>query len=189
MKIVLYKKLIAATIIGCIFLYGCENKIAEVQQINAKGIGRDESKQVVIRYSVNGKKRSVLTGPLMYRVQDTATYVEFPLKVHVDFFNANDSIESKLDAKYAKYNEGQSKVFLKDSVRVINVLGDTLYCDELYWDRNRTDAEFYTDKPVKIRTRTQTLNGTGMDARQDFSTYHIIHPVGFLKVSNTDFPN
>jgi LPS export ABC transporter protein LptC len=189
MKILLYKKLIAATLMGCIFLCSCENNIEEVKQINAKGIGRDESRQVVIRYSVNGKKRSVLSGPLMYRVQDTATYVEFPLKVHVDFFGANDSIESKLDAKYAKYNEGQSKVFLKDSVRVINVLGDTLYCDELYWDRNRTDAEFYTDKPVKIRTRTQTLNGTGMDARQDFSTYHIIHPVGYLKVSNTDFPN
>lgn len=189
MKIVLYKKIIAATLLGCIFLCSCENKIEEVKQINTKSIGRDESKQVVIRYSVNGKKRSVLTGPIMYRVNDTTSYVEFPLKVHVDFFDANDSIESKLDAKYAKYNEGQSKVFLKDSVRVINVLGDTLYCDELYWDRNKTDAEFYTDKPVKIRTRTQILNGIGMEAKQDFSTYVIIHPVGFLKVSNTDFPN
>ena len=189
MIVIGYKKLIAAIVIGCIFLCSCENEIAEVQQINSKSIGRDESTQVNIRYSVNGKKKALLTGPIMYRVQDTVNYVEFPKKVHVDFFNEDGSIESKLDALYAKYNEGQSKIFLKDSVRVINVLGDTLFCDELYWDRKRTGAEFYTDKPVKIRTRTQIINGIGMDAKQDFTEWHIVKPTGFLKVSNTDFPN
>ena len=124
----------------------------------------------------------------MYRVQDTFPYVEFPNTIHVDFFNEHDSLESTLDAHYAKYMETQSKVQMKDSVKVINVKGDTLYCDELFWDRNRTGAEFYTDKPVRIRTRTQIINGVGMDARQDFTEWHIVKSTGFVKVPNSDFP-
>ena len=52
------------------------------------------------------------------------------------------------------------------------IKGDTLYCDELWWDRNRTGNEFYTDKPVRIRTKTQIINGTGMEASQDFKNWH-----------------
>ena len=124
----------------------------------------------------------------MYRVQDTIPYVEFPKNIHVDFFDIRDSIDSKLDAKYARYKESQSKVFLKDSVRVINVKGDTLYCNELYWDRSHTGAEFYTDKPVRIRTRTEIIDGIGMEARQDFKEWYIIHPTGVIKVSGAQFP-
>ena len=125
----------------------------------------------------------------MYRVQDTVTYVEFPKGMHVDFYGLSDSVESKMDARYAKYKDSQSKMFLKDSVRVINVLGDTLYCDELYWDRSITGAEFFTDKPVRIRRKTQIIDGVGMDAKQDFTEWHIVHPKGFVKVSNAEFPN
>ena len=189
MKIPFYKNILAAFAIGCFFLFSCENKLAEVAAINSKGVGKDEAKKVVIHYTVNGKRKAILTGPIMYRVQDTVTYVEFPKGMHVDFYGLNDSVESKVDARYAKYKDSQSKMFLKDSVRVINILGDTLYCDELYWDRSITGAEFFTDKPVKIRTRTQTLNGTGMDARQDFSSYVIRNPIGVLKVSSGEFPN
>ena len=116
-----------------------------MQKINAKELGKDVAKQVVIRYSLGGRKKAILTSPLMYRVQDTTSYVEFPNSLHVDFYNEKgDTIESRLDAKYAKYLDAQAFVFLKDSVRVLNVLGDTLYCNELYWDRSKTGNEFYT---------------------------------------------
>ena len=67
--------------------------------------------------------------------------------------------------------------------------GDTLYCNELNWDLKKTGAEFYTDKPVRIRTRTQIIDGIGMEAKQDFTEWHIIQPVGFLKVPAAQFPN
>jgi LPS export ABC transporter protein LptC len=116
-------------------------------------------------------------------------YIEFPKSIHVDFFDIRDSIDSKLDAKYARYKETQSKVFLRDSVRVINVKGDTLYCNELYWDRSHTGNEFYTDKPVRIRTRKEILDGIGMEASQDFKEYHIIKPTGVVSVPAAQFPN
>ncbi|MEP7106339.1 MAG: LPS export ABC transporter periplasmic protein LptC [Ferruginibacter sp.] len=184
-------KLFAAFITGCFFLYGCENDLNAIKDLDAKKIAVEEAKKVTVHYSINGKRKAILTSPLMYRVQDTVPYVEFPKTIHVDFYNENnsDSVESKLDARYAKYKESRSIVFLKDSVKVINVVGDTLYCDELYWDLKRTGAEFYTDKPVRIRTRTEIIDGIGMEASQDFKGHHIKQVTGILKVPASEFPD
>ncbi len=179
----------AAFLTGCFFLCSCENDVNVIKKLSEKKTGVEEAKEVIIHYSTNGKRKALLTSPLMYRVQDTVPYVEFPKTIHVDFYGDNDSIESKLDALYAQYKETQSKVFLKDSVRVINIKGDTLYCDELYWDMKRTGTEFYTDKPVRIRTKTQIIDGIGMEAQQDFKEWHILKPIGNLKVPATQFPN
>lgn len=179
----------AAFIIGCFFLCSCEDAVNFKKELNSKKTGVEEAIKVTIHYSTNGKRKALLTSPLMYRVQDTVPYVEFPQTIHVDFYGDNDSIESKLDARYAQYKETQSKVFLRDSVRVINIKGDTLYCDELFWDMKRTGTEFYTDKPVRIRTKTQVIDGIGMEAQQDFKEWHILKPIGNLKVPATQFPN
>lgn len=182
-------KYFAALVTGCFFLYSCENDINAIKELDAKKTGVEVAKKVTIYYSVAGRQKALLTSPLMYRVQDTVPYVEFPNTIHVDFFGESDSVESKLDAGYAKYKETRSIVFLRDSVKVINVLGDTLYSEELYWDINRTGVEFYTDKPVRIRSRTQIIDGIGMEARQDFKEWHIIQSTGFIKVPASQFPN
>jgi LPS export ABC transporter protein LptC len=183
-------KKIAAFLAGCFFLFSCENKLEDVKNANSKSVGKDEAINVNIKYSIGGKKKAVLTSPLMYRVLNADNYVEFPKTIHVDFYNdTGDTLESRLDAHYAKYQESQSKVFLKDSVKVINRLGDTLYCNELYWDRSKTNQEFYTDKPVRIRRKMEIIDGIGLDARQDFKEWHIVQPTGFVKVPGSQFPN
>ncbi len=179
----------AALVTGCFFLPACENKMAEVQQLSGKSTRRDEARNVTIRYSIGGAKKALLTGPLMYRVYDTADYVEFPNTVHVDFFNeATGILESWLDARYAKFEDSKNLVFLKDSVRVTNTQGDTLYCNELYWDRSKVKHEFFTDKPVRIRRKMEIIDGIGMDASQDFTEWLILHPVGLIKVPDSEFP-
>lgn len=183
-----YIKAIAAVLSGCFFLCSCENDINAIKEPDTKKIGVEEAKNVTMRYSVGGIQKAKLTGPLMYRVQDTVPYIEFPKTIHVDFFDEKGKVESKLDARYAKYKDSQSIVFLKDSVTVINLAGDTLYCDELYWDRSRVNREFYTDKPVRIRTKTHIINGIGMEAKQDFSERLITKVTGMVKVSSTQFP-
>ena len=42
--------------------------------------------------------------------------------------------------------ESSDKVYLRDSVIMFNVKKDTLWCEELYWDKE--NGLFYTDKPV-----------------------------------------
>jgi LPS export ABC transporter protein LptC len=181
----------AAVIAGVLLVFllpACENDPAAVNDINAKKTGVEEAKNVIVNYTLGGRAKAVLRAPLMFRVQDTLPYVEFTKTVHVDFYNDSASIDSKLDAVYAKYTETQSRVFLKDSVKMMNINGDTLYCDELYWDRNRQGREFYTDKPVRIRTRTHIINGIGMESSQDFKEKNIRQVTGIIKVSGTQFP-
>ncbi|MEO6489947.1 MAG: LPS export ABC transporter periplasmic protein LptC [Ferruginibacter sp.] len=182
-------KFTAALISGCIFFTGCENSENEINQLYKKKLGIEEARDIKLNYTTNGRTKSILTAPLMLRVQDTMPYYEFPKSLQADFYNDSGKVESKLTALYAKYKESQSLVFLKDSVKVINLQeGDTLYCRELYWDRNRRNTEFYTDKPVRIRTKTQILDGIGMEASQDFKNWHIIQPTGIINVAASRFP-
>jgi len=187
---IVYIKLTAAFFGGCIFLTACENSSKEIDNLTKKKLGVEEAIKVNINYTMGGKTKAILQSPLMLRVQDTLPYVEFPKKIHVDFYNDSTKIESILDAKYAKYIESQSKVLLKDSVRFIGLKnGDTLYCDELYWDRSRPTYQFYTDKPVQIRTKLQIINGTGFETSQDFKDKHVINPTNsFIKVPASQFP-
>lgn len=166
----------------------CGNTDEEWVSMNSKSLGVEEVKNVDINYTLGGRAKAKLLSPLMLRVQDEKPYVEFPQKLHVDFFNETGTVDSRLDALYGKYYELESKVFLKDSVVVINMLGDTLYCHELWWDRNRPGFEFYTSKAVRIRRRLEIIDGVGMEARQDFKEWVIKESKGIIKVPSSQFP-
>ena len=178
----------AALLIGCFFIAACENSQQQIDELTKRRIGVEVGKGIKINYSIGGKTRSIVTAPLMLRYQDTVPYIEFPNSIHADFYDAQLRIESRLDAKYGRYMETESKVFLRDSVRLFNQNGDTLYCDELYWDRNRVGREFYTDKPVRVRTKTHIIDGTSLEAPQDFTGWKIFNTTGFLKVPASEFP-
>ncbi|MEP7231088.1 MAG: LPS export ABC transporter periplasmic protein LptC [Ginsengibacter sp.] len=178
----------AALITGCFFVSACENSLDDIKKVTSKGIGIEVAKEVDIVYSLGDKTKARLTAPLMLRHQDTVPYIEFTKTIHADFYNDSLQIDSKMDAHYGKYIETQSKFFLRDSVVVFNTKGDTLYCDELYWDRARVGQEFYTDKPVRIRTKTHILDGDGLDAPQDFKTWHLINGRGIVRVPSSEFP-
>jgi hypothetical protein len=178
----------AALITSCFFVSSCENSLEDINKITSRRTGVEVAKDVKILYSIGDITKSRITAPLMLRHQELVPYTEFTKTIHADFYDDSLRIESRLDAHYAKYMETESKVFLKDSVVVINTKGDTLYCNELYWDRRRTGEEFYTDKPVRIRTRTEILDGDGLDAPQDFHNWHLINGRGIVRVSSSEFP-
>lgn len=187
----LYKYFAAAFLLGCFFLSSCENDEKEIKKLSAKTFGVEEAKDVKVNYTIGGRVKAILYSTLMLRVQDTVPYVEFPKDIHVDFYNDSQKIESVMTAHYARYKESQNIVFLKDSVKIINLeKGDTLYCMELYWDRNRPGREFYTDKDIRIMTKTSTrpLIGTGLEANQNFKDYTILNPKGPFKVPASQFP-
>lgn len=174
----------------CLFP-ACENNPEVVNNLSSKNLGVEEAKNVDINYTLAGRAKAKLLSPLMLRVQDTLPYVEFPKTLHVDFFNDSAKRESLLDALYGKYFESQSKILLRDSIRFIGLKnGDTLYCQELFWDRNRPIYQFYTDKPVQIRTKTQVIYGEdGFETNQDFSEKLVKRVVNSIfRIPNSQFP-
>ncbi len=183
-----HKIITAALLTGCFFLFSCENDRGTVNNITKKAAGVEEATEIKINYTMGGKAKALLTAPLMLHVEDTVSYYEFPKTLYAEFFNEQEQKETKLTALYGKYKDGQSIIYLRDSVKIINMLkGDTIYCDDLWWDRSRTNVEFYTDKKVRIRQKDgQYLNGSGMEASQSFKNYHILHVNGQLNSKKGD---
>ena len=168
-----YKIIFQAAIIGsCLFLYSCENDMDVVNDWTRKKVMVEEATNIESLFSQGGKLRAKLTAPLMLRVLADTVYVEFPKTLHVDFFDSTGKRESQLDARYGKYFQSLNKVFLKDSVVVANIKGDTLRCPELWWDQNT--RKFYTDKLVRLKTvDKQIYGGRGMEADQDLTGWSI----------------
>lgn len=172
---------IAAFIFCCFFIVACENDVKQLQEWNKKVVMVEEGKNIVAYLSNEGKMRAKLTSPLMLRYQADTIYAEFPKSLHVDFFNDSTKVESQLNALYGKYFETLNKVYLRDSVIVFNIKGDTMRCPELWWDQQT--QKFYNDKPTYIDTRTDHLFGAfGIEASQDFSTIILRQPTGTIQM-------
>jgi LPS export ABC transporter protein LptC len=161
----------AAALSGCLFFLSCSNDIQQVNAFFEQKTGVDEAIDMESYMSQGGKMKARLRSPLMLRYQDTLPRMEFPKTLHVDFFDSSLQVQSQVDARFARYLEALNRILLKDSVRVFNLQGDTLFCQELWWEQNA--MEFHTDKPVRIHRPGMIINGVGLKAPQDFKTFTI----------------
>lgn len=175
----LYKtlRLAVACMSSCFFMWSCENNVNDVKALGTKAGGVDIGKDVAIYISTEGKISAKLTAPLMNKyLIDNGKMIEFPNSIKADFYKDNFTVESKLTAKYANYIENENKVFLRDDVVVFNVLGDTLWSKEMYWDQNT--SKFSTDKDVIVKQHNPIakIYGKGLEANQNLTDIHIFKP-------------
>jgi LPS export ABC transporter protein LptC len=163
------------------FLSSCENDPKEIDNWTRKAELKEEARHIESFLSQGGEMRAKLTAPLMYRYQRDTVFTEFPNTLHVDFFDDSTMIESWLTAHYGIYYENMNKVFLRDSVTVINREGDTLRTPELWWDQN--EKKFYTDKPARLDGKDKHITGNqGLEATQDLKTIQFKYPTGPFNV-------
>ncbi len=178
---------LAAFVTGCFFLLGCENSKEEIKKWTERVIMKEEAINVNSQLSQEGKIRATLKAPLMYRVSADTLYVEFPNTMHCDFYNPEGKVESWLDCKYGKYFESLNKVYLRDSVVVISVKGDTLKTPDLWWDQNT--RLFYTDKPSTYHTPERKIYAqNGIRASQDFTDVRFNEVSGNIKMKEGTLP-
>ena len=157
----------AALVISCFFVYSCENKQKDIDVWFKDKVMTEVALNIESYISNEGKMKAKLTAPVMYRVLADTQYIEFPKTMHVDFYDDSTKIETWLDCKYGKYFESLNKVYLRDSVKVVSIKGDTLTCDDLWWDQNQ--QKFYTDKPAKLKSPVNFIDAKyGLEATQDF---------------------
>lgn len=172
-------KLIAclAFVFSSLAIVSCENDMEAIMNMDKKAAAVEEGKDIESLYSQTGKVKAKLTAPSMLRHMQPPVYVEFNRGLKVLFFNDSTlDVESTLTARYGKYFENDANVYLRDHVVVVNKKGERLDCEELNWDSKK--EIFYSNKPVRISTVTDTLYGTGLESNQDFSDYTILHPSG-----------
>lgn len=178
----------AALLAALMLLSACENKIKDIPSSARRVPIPEEAEKVESYLSEGAKVKGKLTAPYMLRYIKTDTpYSEFPRTLHIDFYTDSMQVESQMDARYGKYMPNQNKVFLRDSVRVKNILkGDTLHCKYLWWDQQT--QKFTTDDSVAIYTKDKILFGVGMEADQNFRWYTIKDFRGSILTSQNAMP-
>lgn len=171
-----------------LLLAACENTEDEINSLNKKASMTDKAIKVEGYLSQGGKAKARLTAPVMLRVQADTVYTEFPKTLHVDFYNDSAKIESRLDSKYGKYMESVNMIYLRDSVRVTTVKGDTLYCQDLWWDQNK--QIFYTHKPARSVSVTgnRVQGDNGLVATQDLKDIKFINSHGLIPSGEVGLP-
>ncbi len=179
---------IAALLIGCFFVLSCENDDRTIKELTEKVVLKEEAVNIESLLSQNGKLKAKLTAPLMQRYFGDTLYSDFPESLHCDFYDDSARLETWLDSRKGKYFENLNKVYLWDSVVVINRSGDTLKCKDLWWDQNT--KLFYSENYAEYLTKDKKIYpGKGLEASQDFSrvTFHDLLP-SVLRVSENGFP-
>jgi LPS export ABC transporter protein LptC len=174
------------SISSCLFISACENDPKMIDDWSKKKEMVEVGKNIEAYLSQESKVKAKLTAPLMLRHEADTLYTEFPNSLHVDFYDDSTKIESWVDSKHGKYFENLNKVYLWDSVVVINIKGDTLKSPDLWWDQNT--KLFYTDKYAQyLRKDKQIYPGKGLEATQDFKRITFKEPTGIVHVSDTSF--
>ena len=160
-----------------LFFSSCENDPKEIENWTKRTELREEAKTIESYLSQSGVMKAKLTAPLMYRYQRDTVFTEFPNTLNVEFYDDSVRVESWLTAKYGIYYDNLNKVFLRDSVVVINKEGDTLRTPELWWDQNM--QKFYTNKPSRIDGKDKHIYcRDGIDAPQDMKVFTCHFPTG-----------
>lgn len=176
----------AAFVWSCCFVCGCENTQEDIDRLTKKVTTQEEAIDIESYISQEGRMKARLLAPLMLRVMEDTQYLEFPRSLHVDFYDDSTRIETYLDSKYGKYFEKLDKVYLKDSVVVITVKGDTLRCHDLWWDQNK--EMFYTDSVATYRSPGNDITGgKGMEATQDLKMVKFKIPLGTFDINDSGF--
>lgn len=168
-------------------LSSCENDPGEIDNWTKPAYSREEAKTIESYLSQGGKIKAKLSAPLMYRYQRDTIFTEFPNTLHVDFYDDSIRVESWLFSKYGIYYDNLNKVFLRDSVIVINKEGDTLRTPELWWDQN--SGKFYTDKPARLDGVDKHITGNqGLEATQDLKVIQFKYPTGPFNMKDGAVP-
>ena len=165
---------------GVWLFFSCQNDIEIINTLTSEIDFPTESIQHLESiYSDSAKIEIRIKAPEVKRYGNaTEPYMEFSKGIEVLFYNDQAEISSQLTAKFAIYNETEKLWEARDSVVAINVNGEVLNTDLLFWDEEK--GLIYSNKFVKITTDDEVLFGEGFEANQDFSDWVIKKPKGTI---------
>lgn len=169
----------------CTLFTSCENDLAKVEKIatNEISLPVETSKVVELIYSDSSIVRAKLNTPILKLYKVANAYHEMPEGLYVEFYGANNQVESTLSAKYGRKFQNQGIIEVKDSVVVINNKGERLDTERLIW--NEKTKKIYTNSFVRITTLKDVMFGEGMEANQNFTNYKIYKYKGSVSLDET----
>jgi LPS export ABC transporter protein LptC len=110
---------------------------------------------------------------------------EVPDGMFIEFLDETGALSATLKSDYAYYFSEEDRWLAQGNVIVDNIANEEkLLTEELYWEPKLGDV--YTEKFVKIESPDQVITGTGLKAKQDFSTWTLEKPEGIFEIEDEE---
>ncbi len=172
----------------CLAAPSCKNDPEQIRLLTDKSILRqDKADEVTMIYSKNGLvKGRLFAHQYIKNPGAKPPYTDLNGRLRVEFYNDSSMVEHILTADSCRIYDAQSNIVVWGHVQIISTKGEQLNTEELIW--NNSIERFFTEKAVKITTGTESLEGTGLEANQDFTWYRILHPKGAVQVKKGEVP-
>ncbi|WP_375579402.1 LPS export ABC transporter periplasmic protein LptC [Marivirga tractuosa] len=145
-----------------------------------------EADTIEILYSDSAKVRVKVKASKQYEFENGDR--EFPNDIFIEFYEPDGTMSSTLEANSAYFTKETQIYKAEGDVEVIGYIEPRkLNSEELYWEPEK--EEIYTETFVRIQSEDQISTGTGLRAKQDFSSYRILKPSGTIYLDEKDSSN
>ena len=166
-----------ALLLSAIVFISCGSKQEDETNENEpkNDILLSETLNLNVQLSQYGKAKQIAKAPRMLQFSGSeGKYSTFPDGIYVESFTDSLTLESTIDAKFAKMKEGRNEFYTAyDSVVVTNYIqGIKIITDTLYWDR--MDGKIYNYCYTKFFIPDGDLDAwNGMWALEDLTDYEL----------------
>lgn len=166
----------------------CKNDPGEIAALTGRGRGQqDRAEDVTVIYSKDGKVKLRAFGKHFVRNEGAdPAYIDLNVGLKAEFYDDSGRLENVLTADSSRFYTVKGDVIVWDSVRVVSSKGQELTTPELIWSAGV--QKIFTEKPVKISSATEVLQGEGLEANSDFTWYQILRPRGTVAVNKGEVP-
>jgi LPS export ABC transporter protein LptC len=161
-------------IVLSIILLSCQGKESLTQFDPYTGPLRTLNNAVII-HSDSARMQGKLITPQLFEFEGGDR--ELPNGGYVEFYDEFGVISATLKAEYGFYTNEDEEWKIEGNVVLENIQNkESLNTEQLFW--NPLKGTVHTEKFVRIERADEILTGTGLTAKQDFSSYVIKKPEG-----------
>lgn len=168
---------------GMLLLASCrDNDLRKVEDvIKAGSVPTEVSTNIDLIYSDSAVIKARLNAKEMIRyLSETNPRVEMPKGVHVKFYDAYGKVNSSLRADYGIRFMNKNLTKVTGDVIVVNLAGDTLSTEELYWQEDK--ERIYSEKYVKVTKKDEIIVAEGFESDTKFENYKFTKVKGIISV-------
>lgn len=177
------KRILRSGTLTLLLLASCrDNDLPKVEDvIKAGSVPTEVSTQIDLIYSDSARMKARLKAPMMIRyLSETAPRVEMPRGLNVDFFDPEGNVSSHLNADYGIRYVNKNLTKVTGDVKVVNLSGDSLSTEELYWEEDK--ERIYSNKFVKVKKKDEIIIAEGFESDVRFENYIFKKVKGIIAV-------
>ena len=162
-------------------IFSCDSEISDQAEKTIYQGPLRTLEDAIIFHSDSGRLKAKVTAVKILNFQNEDR--EVPEGMFITFYEVDGSKSSTLQSDYAYYTSEDQIWRAQGNVIVINFKNqETLKTEELFWDPKEGNVR--TEKFVKIETPEEVITGTGLTAKQDFSTWSLKKPEAIFVIED-----